>query len=150
MVLSVILLVLGSTSTWVLGSRFWVQAVWYNLFSVVFFVLGLSLLILTLPLLGLASKSTTLSPGLCVGRPRQYDTICWKLDLLSGFFMFSWMILWADEVNKMWLVSCERQGNLTQWPTSDPKCKLGGGVMGRLGGSSFMLGFGWGIRGWVS
>ena len=98
-----------------------------------FFVLGLSLLILPLPLLGLASKSTTLSPGLCVGRPRQYDTICWKLDLLSGFFMFSWMILWADEVNKMWLVSCERQGNLTQWPTPDPKCKLRGsdGKVGR-------------------
>ena len=28
--------------------------------------------------------------------PRQYDTSCWKLDLISGFFAFSWLIVWAD------------------------------------------------------
>ena len=52
------------------------------------FLLSLSILILSLPLLGLGSKSTSLSPGFCVRRPRQYDTICWELDLISGFFVF--------------------------------------------------------------
>ena len=33
------------------------------------------MLILSLPLLELGSKSTSLSPGLCVRRPRQYDSI---------------------------------------------------------------------------
>ena len=33
---------------------------------------------LSLPLLGLGSKSTSLSPEFCVRRPRQYNTICWK------------------------------------------------------------------------
>ena len=47
------------------------------------------MLILSLPLLGLGSKSTSLSPGFCVRRPRQYDTICWELNLISGFFVFS-------------------------------------------------------------
>ena len=51
------------------------------------------MLILSLPLLGLGSKSTSLSPGFCVRRPRQYDTICWKFDLISGFFDFSWLIV---------------------------------------------------------
>ena len=51
-------------------------AVRYDLFSVLFFLLGLSLLILSLTLLGLGSKSTSLNPGRCVHRPRQYDTIC--------------------------------------------------------------------------
>ena len=47
------------------------------------------MLILSLPLLGLGSKSTSLSPGFCVCRPRQYHTICWKLNLISGFFVAS-------------------------------------------------------------
>ena len=34
------------------------------------------MLILSLSLLGLGSKSASLSPGFCVCRPRQYDTIC--------------------------------------------------------------------------
>ena len=38
--------------------------------------------------IGLGSKSTSLSAGFCVRRPRQYDTICWELDLISGFFVF--------------------------------------------------------------
>ena len=58
------------------------------------------MLILPLPLLGLGSKSTSLSPGFCVCRPRQYDTICWKLNLISGFFAFLWLIVWADGINK--------------------------------------------------
>ena len=36
-----------------------------------FFLLGLNLLIFSLPLLWLRSKSTCLSPGLCIHRPRQ-------------------------------------------------------------------------------
>ena len=36
--------------------------------------------------LGLHSKSTSLSPGFCVHRPRQYNMICWKFDLISGLF----------------------------------------------------------------
>ena len=47
-----------------------------------------SMLILSLPLLGPGSKSTSLSPEFCVLRLRQYDTICWKLNLISGFFLF--------------------------------------------------------------
>ena len=39
-------------------------------------------------------------PGFCVHRPRQYDTICWDLNLSSGFFAFFWLIAWADGINK--------------------------------------------------
>ena len=54
------------------------------------------MLILSLPLLGLGSKSTSLSPGFCVRRPRQYDTICWELNQISGFFAFLWLLVWVD------------------------------------------------------
>ena len=78
----------------------------------------------------------------------------------------------------MWLVSCRGQGMLTQGLAPDPKCKLNipsfftlphssyclvcakvimitvvtanDGRIGRLGDGSFMLGFGWGDRQWVS
>ena len=53
------------------------------------------MLILSLHLLGLDSKSTTLSPEFCICRPRQYDTICWRLDLISGFFVLSWLIVFG-------------------------------------------------------
>ena len=49
--------------------------------------------ILSLPLLGLDSKSTSLNPGFCVFRSMQCDTICWKLDLIPGLFVFSWLIV---------------------------------------------------------
>ena len=65
-----------------------------------------SMLILSLPLLGLGSKSTFHSPGFCVRSSKQYNMICWELDLISGFFVF-------------FLVYC-----LTQEPAPDPKCKL--------------------------
>ena len=45
--------------------------------------------ILSLLLLELGSKSISLSPGFCLGRPRQYDKICWELNCISGFFAFS-------------------------------------------------------------
>ena len=78
----------------------WVQAVGYDLFSSAVFLPYLSMLILWLPLLGLGAKSTSLSPGLRVRRPRQYDTICWGLNLISEFFAFFWLIVWADGINK--------------------------------------------------
>ena len=61
----------------------------YDVFSSAVFLPYLSMLILSLLLLGLGSKSTSLSPGFCVRRPRQYDTICQKLNLFSGFFVVS-------------------------------------------------------------
>ena len=41
-------------------------------------------------------KSTSFSPGFCVRRLKQHDTIGWELDLISGFFVFLWLIFWAD------------------------------------------------------
>ena len=66
------------------------------------FLLGVSfsMLIFSLPILGLDSKSTSLNPGICVHRPRQYDTIPCELDLISVFFAFSWLIVWAYGINK--------------------------------------------------
>ena len=78
----------------------WVQTVWYDLFSVVFFLLGLSLLILSLPILELSSKSTSLSPGLCVCRPKPYNTISCESDPFSLFFVSSWVIVWEDGINR--------------------------------------------------
>ena len=57
------------------------------------------MLILSLPLLGLGSKATSLSPAFCKRRPGQYDTICWELNLISGFFALFWLIVWADGIN---------------------------------------------------
>ena len=58
-----------------------------------------------------------------VGTPRQYNTIYWKLDLNSSFFVFSWLIVWADKINKCgW---CLPEGkDLTGKLEPDPKCKL--------------------------
>ena len=84
------LLALASKSTSLSSAvNVWVQGVQHDLFSSGVFLPYFSMLILLLPLLGLGSKSTSLSPGFCVRRPRQYDTICWKLNLISGFFVFS-------------------------------------------------------------
>ena len=84
-----------------------------------FFHLDFILLILPLPLLGLGCKSNSLSPWFCVRRPSQCDAICWEFDLSSGFFV--------DCLNGwnqwMWLVSCSRQGMLTQGSSPDSKCK---------------------------
>ena len=59
-----------------------------------------SMLILSLPLYGLLSKSSSLSPGFYVHRPMQADSICWELNLISGFFGFFWLMVWLDVVNK--------------------------------------------------
>ena len=46
------------------------------------------------------SIGSSLSTGFSVRRPRQCDTICWELNLISGFFAFFWLIVWADGINK--------------------------------------------------
>ena len=46
------------------------------------------MLFLSLPLLRMSSKSTSLSPAVCVLWPRQYNMIYWKLGLIFGFFVF--------------------------------------------------------------
>ena len=38
--------------------------------------------------------------GFYVHRPMQADSICWELNLISGFFGFFWLIVWLDVVNK--------------------------------------------------
>ena len=73
-----------------------------RLYNATCFLLAVScfcMFILSLPLLGLGSKSTCLSPGFCVCRPRKFKTICLKLDLISRFFVFSWLIVCADRIN---------------------------------------------------
>ena len=64
------------------------------------FFLSFSMFILPLPSLALGCKSTSLSPWFCVYRPRQYNTICWDLNLISGYFAFFWLIVWSDGINK--------------------------------------------------
>ena len=98
-----------------MGSCLWVQAVWYNLLSVLFFLLRLGMLILSLPLLRLNSKPTSLNPELCVARTRQYNAICWKFDLFSGFYVFSWLISG---------VAWRRWEMLSQRLAADPRYKL--------------------------
>ena len=100
------------------------QAVLYDLFSSAVFLPYSSILNLSLPLLGLGSKSTSLSPGFCVRRPRQYDTICCKLNLISGIFLFFLAICFGGWNQQLQLVSSRRQGVLTQGPAQDPKSKL--------------------------
>ena len=72
LVLLALLLGLGSKSTSLsAGIHTWVQAVWYDLFSSGVFLPFFSMLILSLPHLGLGFKSTSLSSDWCVRRPRQ-------------------------------------------------------------------------------
>ena len=95
--------VLASQSTSLsAGNHVWVQAVPHDLFSSGVFLPYFSMLILLLPLLGLASKFTCLSPRFCVHRRRYYDTICWNLNLISGFFVFFRLFVWANGINKCW------------------------------------------------
>ena len=56
------------------------------------------MLILSLPLLEQGSKSTCLSLRFCVCRPRKFERICLKLDIISRFFVFSWLIVWANGI----------------------------------------------------
>ena len=154
----------------------WVQVVRYDLFSVVFFLLDFILLILSLPLLGLSSKPTSLSPGFCVLRSRQYDLICWEFDLFSRFlFLLGWLF---GRMESMDVAGVLQEARDADWrDATDPKCKLNISsfltlphssdclicskkVMimccyckwwgdGKVGGGSFMLRFGEDRR-WVS
>ena len=119
------LLALGSKSTSLgAGTHLWVQAVRYDLFSSAVFLPYFSMLTLSLPLLGLGFKSTSFSPGFCVCRTRQYNLICWELNLISGFFAFSWLIIWADKIKKCGWCLAGGRGMLTLGPAPDFKCKL--------------------------
>ena len=101
MVLLALLLALGSKSTSLsAGIHMWVQGVRYDLFSSGVFLPYFSMLILWLLLLGIDSKSTSLSHAFCVYRPRQYNMICCELNHISTFFGFFWLIVWVDEINK--------------------------------------------------
>ena len=65
--------------------------------SLAFFRVFLScfkILILSLPVLGLGSKSNSLSLGSSERRPSQYFRICWKSDLISQFFVFFLVLLY--------------------------------------------------------
>ena len=87
------------------------------------FLLCCSMLTLLVPFSGLCSKCTSLKPGFCVRKFRQYNTICCKVNLISGFFAFSWAIIWEDGINN-------KAGDLlekripTQGPELDPKFNL--------------------------
>ena len=34
-----------------------------------------------------------------IGQCNKYNLICWKFDLFLGFFVSSWLIVWADGIN---------------------------------------------------
>ena len=83
-----------------------------------FFLLGYSLLILSLPLLGLGSRATSVSPGFCdmiqfLGVRYFFKIFC--------FFLFDCFGRWCQ---LMWLLSCRMQVIMSQGPAQDPKCKL--------------------------
>ena len=45
------------------------------------------------------SIGSSLSTGFSVRRPRQCDTICWELNLISGFFAFFWLFGRMESIN---------------------------------------------------
>ena len=88
-----------------------------------FFLLGLSLLILSLPYLRLGSKSTSLNHGFCVRRPKQNNTICWELDLFFRVCVFLGDCLgrWSQCIG---VVSSRKKGMQTRGSAPDLKCKM--------------------------
>ena len=74
----------------------WVQVVRYNFFSSVVFLPYFSMLILLLPLRAGSSLPLLALGSVSIG---QGGTI-WELNLISGFFGFFWLIVWADGINK--------------------------------------------------
>ena len=72
------------------GFQFYLSNCWDPNVSPIFwnFLPCSCMLILSLLLLGLVFKSSSLIPGFCIHRPKQYNTICLKLDLISKFFAF--------------------------------------------------------------
>ena len=106
-----------------MGFPLWVQNVWYSLLSFVFFLFCVSMLTLSLHLLGLGSKSTSFSPGFYVRRPSKCDTICWRFDNLSGFFYCPQLIVCADEIKRCGWYLWDA-GDADSRAHKNPKCKL--------------------------
>ena len=83
------------------------------------------MLIMPLCLLELGFKSFSFSSGFCLDRPRQFDLKYWEFDFFFFFKDFCFVVnrlgRWSQWI---WLVSCRRQGMLTQGPSPDDKCKL--------------------------
>ena len=77
-----------------------------NLFSVVIFF-RLSTRILSLTTLELGSKSISLSLGLCVSRPRQYDRMFGVDHFFHSLLLPGW--LFGGQNQWMWLVSYRRR-----------------------------------------
>ena len=102
------------------NSNSWnLQTVRYHLFSVVFFLRGLSLLLLSWG--RVPSLSTSLSHALHEHRPRQYDMIWQQFDLFSGFFLLD---DWADGVSGCCWCLLGGWGCWLIGHAPDPKCKL--------------------------
>ena len=128
-------------------------------FSAVFFRLGLSLLIFSLPLLGLGSKSISLSPGFyCVG---QGNTIRFvgRLIFLQDFWQetrdadsraCTRSQVWVESNIILYTSTSITLPHLCQGYHGHWIATSSDVGMGRLGGGSFILGFGWGCREWVS
>ena len=137
------------------------------------------MLILTIPLLGLCSKSTCLSPWFSICSPRQYSTIRWQLNLISGFFAFFWWTVWAGGINKCgwrlaggrgcclkgphqipsvsWIFHHSLYFHIYQIVSFVPRilcplycsCKWWGNWIGGGSGGWFISECGWGDRGWL-
>ena len=58
--------------------------------------------------------SLPLSPRFCVRRSRQYNLIWWKFDLISGFFVFSRLIVCTDLNNNCGWYLAGGRGCLSQ------------------------------------
>ena len=92
------------------GIHMWVQAVWYGLFSSSVFLPYFSMLILSLLLFGLVSKSTSLSLGSVYVDQGSMIQFVGELNLISGFFALLWLIIWADGINKCaWCIAGGRR-----------------------------------------
>ena len=78
----------------------WVQALQNNLIFSGVFLPFFSMLIFSRFFLAVGSKCTSLCPGFCVNRSRQYDANSWGLNLSFGFFVFFWLLVWGNEINK--------------------------------------------------
>lgn len=81
-------------------SGMWIQSLWY-LLSVVFFLSYLSMLTLSIPLLELDCKPTSLSHGFCVRRSSYKISFVESLILFPASFLLDWL-LWRNQL--MWLV----------------------------------------------
>ena len=84
--------------------------------------IDINILILSLPLFGVDSKSTCLSHGFCIHRPRKYNTIC--LELIIFWILCFFVVVCLSGWNQwMWIEAYRTEGMVTQGPTPDPKCR---------------------------